>query len=436
MTHPFLSEIRALSPVQRFGYVRKVAAGIVEANGPSCTLGDVCRIETGDDDGVLAEVVAVEEGRLSLVPFEALSPIAPDAKVIALPARSLAPIGDGFAGRVVDALGNPIDGGPPILASGRAALSGRVLQPLERREPDRPIETGLRAIDGLLTLGPGQRIGVFAAAGVGKTSLLQQIAAQTQCDYCVLCLVGERGREVESAWGALAARQDKRRFSCVAATSDVSPILRARAVWQALCLAESWRDAGRHVLFILDSVTRFAMALREIGLAADEPPTVRAYPPSVFAALPRLVERCGAAKSGGTITAVLSVLSETDDVDDPIVETMKSLLDGHIILSRSLAEQGQFPAIDAPRSVSRLSGRITANEHSAAARRILSLLSAYEEGRLLLDSGLYKPGANPTLDCAVRARPEILEFLKQSSTEQSSLKTTQERLFALARTHA
>jgi flagellum-specific ATP synthase len=233
---------------------------------------------------------------------------------------------------------------------------------------------------------------------------------------------------VEGAWRELSTSGDPKRYACVAATSDLSPALRVRAVNQALCLAEYWRERGRHVLFVLDSVTRFAMALREIGLAAGAPPTIRAYTPNVFAKLPRIVERCGAAKSGGSISAIMSVLSETDEVDDPIVEIMKSLLDGHIILSRELAERGQFPPIDIVRSVSRQASSVMSSAHLAAARRAIAALATYEEARVMIESGVYKSGANPRIDEAVRWRDSLAEFRRQDVGESISLAESVVRL--------
>lgn len=290
------------------------------------------------------------------------------------------------------------------------------------------METGIRAIDAMTPIGRGQRIGVFAASGVGKTSLIRQLIQQSTCDRVVVCLVGERGREVELIWSELAGSERVNSFACVAATSDQSAPMRARAVAQAAALGEYWRDQGEHVLLIVDSVTRYAMALREIGLAAGAPPAQRAYTPNVFAALPRLVERCGASKAGGALSAVFTVLAETDDVDDPITEAMKALLDGHIVLSRAIAEQGRFPAIDILRSASRQAERLSTPAHLAAARRITALLSAYEDARLMIESGVYKAGASAEIDAAIKERPRITEFLRQTQQDRTPLAETLHRL--------
>jgi flagellum-specific ATP synthase len=282
-----------------------------------------------------------------------------------------------------------------------------------------------------LTLGEGQRVGIFAASGVGKTNLISQIARQATADVTVIALIGERGREVDALWHDGLSAEARARTSLIAATSDQPAALRARAAFQALAIADYWRAQGKHVLFLLDSATRLAMALREIGLAAGEPPTVRAYTPNVFATIPKLVERSGALRSGGAITAIMTVLSETDTGDDPISEMMKSLLDGHIMLSRTLAEQGVFPAIDICRSVSRQADGLVTPEASARARRVVEWLSQYESSRTLRESGLYSAGSDPGIDGAIERNPSIIGFLKQDRRERVPLAGTQSRLAEL-----
>lgn len=414
--HRFLEALDAIEFARPYGFVKTVTRGQIEASGPSCTVGDICEIET-DGAPVLAEAVAVKDTRVILVSLDTGRAVLPGARVYLRGGHGMVAVGNNFAGRAIDALGQPIDGRGAIAAADRSPLHGDVPPPLGRVTPNRAITTGLRAIDGLLTLGAGQRIGIFAASGVGKTSLIEQLAVQIDCDRCILCLVGERGREVEAVWRSLCARDDASRFTLVAATSDESAPMRARSVGYALNLAEYWRDQGAHVLLIVDSVTRLAMALREIGLTAGEPPTVRGYTPNVFGALPRVVERCGAIAAGGAITGIMTVLSETDDVDDPIVEVMKSLLDGHIVLSRSLAERSHFPAIDISRSISRLASTLVSAEHGAVARSAVALLGVYNEARMLIDSGVYKPGTNPEIDRAIACRSALSALLKQRRDE-------------------
>jgi FliI/YscN family ATPase len=420
--HSLVAALEGAEFARAYGHVRKIAPGLIEATGPASALGELCDVETLAESGssggtMLAEIAAVDAQRVVLIPLEQHRAVALDARVTARPLRDRVPVGDAFAGRAVDALGRPIDGDGPIPAGDYMSISGLVPPPMQRADPSRIVETGIRAIDALLTLGEGQRIGIFAASGVGKTSLVEQLAAQLPATRCILCLVGERGREVESLWRGLAGGESRARYTLVAATSDESAALRARAVNYALCLADFWRARGEHVVLLVDSVTRLAMALREIGLAAGAPPTVRAYTPNVFAALPRLVERCGATRDGGAITAIMTVLSETDDVDDPIVELMKSLLDGHIVLSRSLAEQGHFPAIDVPRSISRGADRLTGPRSASLARDAVAMLSAYEEARIMIETGVYKAGTNAIVDRAIAARGALVAFLRQGRDE-------------------
>lgn len=406
------------------GRVTRILPTYIEADGPAAPRGAVCTIQTRGAGGrggtILAEVASVNAASIILTPFEDASGTFPGARVVAHAQGGSAAVGEAFVGRVVDPFGRPLDGGPAILTRDFAPLGGHPTSALERINPRVVLETGVRAIDSLLTLGQGQRIGVFAAAGVGKTSLMNQLARQVQADRVVICLVGERGREVEALWRGGLPADTKARSVLVAATSDQTAAMRARAGDYALSLADHWRREGKHVLLLLDSVTRLAMALRETGLAAGEPPTVRAYTPSVFSTIPRLVERCGAIRAGGAITAVMTVLSETDELDDPISEMMKSLLDGHILLSRRLAEQGHFPAIDVPRSISRLASDLrTANQQNTA-QSALGLLSAFEHARTLIETGVYVRGGDDSIDAAIAARPALTRFLRQGGDEPAS----------------
>lgn len=400
--------VRTFEPGQRLGRITRISSTWLESDGPDAPVGSVCMIEQSMDD-VPAILVSIDLHRVVLAPLTPLSGVRLGARVT-LTGSALSPeAGDAFRGRAVNGLGQPIDGGAPIL--GTPSLDAPVAA-LDRLTPTQSLTTGVRAIDGLLTLARGQRIGVFAAPGVGKTTLMTQLAAQVEADRCVICLVGERGREVEGLWSGLSSAQ-RARITLVAATSDETAAMRVQAVEQALAIAGRWRAEGDHVLLLLDSATRYAMALREIGLAAGEPPTVRAYTPGVFAALPRLVERCGAVRNGGAITAIMTVLSETDDVDDPITEVMKSLLDGHIILSRRIAEQGRYPAIDVPRSISRLAAKVVTGEHRALTAKALASLSAYDAARTLIEAGVYVAGTNLETDAAVRRRPALDAFMAQ-----------------------
>ncbi len=433
--HPMRQWLRAADPVLRTGRVCKVMPTHVEADGPCVPLGTLCAVEArahGAARSFPAEVVRVDRDSIVLAPLEDGVAAFSGARVTAQGEAGSVAVGPAFLGRAVDALGRAVDGKGAPRALERLPLQGLATTPLDRASPTVALETGLRAIDGLLTLGRGQRVGVFAASGVGKTSLMTQIARQTEADILILCLVGERGREVEALWNQGLGDEARARATLVVATSDQPAALRVRAAHYALALAEYWRAQGRHVLFVLDSVTRLAMAMREIGLAAGEPPTVRAYTPSVFSAIPKMVERCGALKSGGAITAVMTVLSESDDVDDPVCEMMKSLLDGHIVLSRGLAEQGRFPAIDAVRSVSRQAEGLVPALQRRRALQVLEWLSVYDASRTLLDAGLYAKGSNETLDRAIERLPLIVRFLKQARDERSAFGDTDTALTALA----
>lgn len=432
--HPLQARLRAIDPVLRTGRVRKIFSTHIEADGPNVQLGTLCTVEARSLSGhrsFQAEVVRVDHDNIVLSPFQDNVPTFSGALVTASTQANTVPVGDAFLGRAVDSLGSPIDGLGAVRADEYRPLSSATMSPLERTSPATILETGVRAIDGLLTLGKGQRVGIFAASGVGKTSLLSQIARQADADVTVICLVGERGREVEAIWSGLDAKT-RARMSLVAATSDQSAALRVRAGHYALALAEHWRDHGKQVLLLLDSVTRLAMAMREIGLAAGEPPTVRAYTPSVFAAIPKIVERCGALKSGGAITAIMTVLSESDDNDDPICELMKSLLDGHIILSRTLAERAQFPAIDVLRSISRQAEGLMSIVHRKQASQILEWLALHESSKTLIDTGLYVKGSNEGIDRAIERRPEIVQFLKQDRGEYAALTSTAASLTRLS----
>ncbi|MEI9997604.1 MAG: FliI/YscN family ATPase [Rhizomicrobium sp.] len=433
--HPMQRWLAAVDPVLRTGRVCRVMPTYIEADGPAVALGTLCDVETrgaGQSGRICAEVVRVDRDSVILSALEDGRETFSGARVVARPGGGTVPVGPAFLGRAVDALGRPMDGKAPARAAERRLLHGPMVAPLERTSPDAILETGIRAIDGLLTLGRGQRVGVFAAAGVGKTSLMGQIARQTEADILIMCLVGERGREVEAIWNHGLDPAVRARATLVAATSDQPAAMRVRAAHYAMAQAEYWRGEGRHVLLLLDSVTRLAMAMREIGLAAGEPPTVRAYTPNVFAAIPKIVERSGALKSGGAITAIMTVLSESDDVDDPVSEMMKSLLDGHIVLSRALAECGQFPAIDVSRSVSRQAEGLVPRTQRRLALQVLEWLSLRESSRTLVEAGLYAKGSNESIDRAIERHPEIVRFLKQERDEQAALAATETALQLLA----
>lgn len=424
-----VSALRAADFARYTGHVTAVGQGWIKASGPLSSVGEMCAIGHGDD-AMLAEVVSVDETGIRLLPLGTTEAIVPGALVCKSPAHSAFRSGDGFAGRAIDPFGQPIDGGPAIVASHHDTRSRTDV--LRKTIVPHRLATGFAVIDAMLPVAIGQRIGIFAASGVGKTTLVEQLSGSVACDHVVLCLIGERGREVEHLWNQHSLAAGKARVSLVAATSDESASVRVRAMYQALALCEAWRDAGKNVVLFVDSVTRLAMALREVGLAAGEAPTVRSYTPNVFAALPGIVERCGAIKDSGSITAIFTVLSETDDVDDPIVETMKSILDGHIVLSRRLAEKSHFPAIDIAASVSRISNLVLTEETLAAARTVRRNFALYLESRDMIESGIYQHGSNSEIDTAIRLHGSISEFLQQDVPSAVDLTETDRRLGLLA----
>lgn len=430
--HPALDRIRSAEFVTYHGSVIALGQNSVEAAGPLCSVGEICRIDSGGGHAVMAQVVAVKSDRIKLLPFSPLGGVRLGAKVSRLRDRSTIWAGDGFAGRAVDGFGQPIDGGGPVI--NMANVSGEQARPakLDRTIVAKRVPTGLRAVDGLIPIAQGQRIGIFAASGVGKTTLIEQMSGAVEADHCVMCLIGERGREVERFWRIRSADDTRARFTLVAATSDESAIARVRALDQALAISEYWRAQGKHVVLFVDSVTRLAMALREIGLAAGEPPSLRSYTPNVFAALPHYVERCGADRKSGAITAIFTVLAETDDLDDPIVETLKSLLDGHIVLSRGLADKGHFPPIDVGASVSRVADQVLSPEAHRAALAVKRSFAEFEEARTMIESGIYRAGSNPAIDRAITQRAGIIDYLQQDVTERCSLAETDAAMAVVA----
>lgn len=428
MSSEILSRIAEAEYAQRFGTVTAIGRGFLAANGPRARVGEYCGVGT-EGGALLAEVVSVTKEGLRLSPLASTESIALGAKVVRVPGARNLLAGDSFAGRAIDGLAKPIDGRGPITSAVVASRNVHV-DALDRTTSAVRFVTGVRAVDGLLPLARGQRVGIFAASGAGKTSLVEQLLDQAEFDHAVVCLVGERGREVTKFWASITSGSRGDRISLVAATADESAAVRVRTLDQALALAEHWRAKGRHVLLLVDSITRVAMALREVGFAAGEPPSARGYTANVFTNLPGFVERCGGTRSGGAITAIMTVLSETDDVDDPVVELMKSVLDGHIVLARALAERRHYPAIDIARSVSRLSGELLSGDQAALADAAFRLHATFEEARPMIESGLYAAGSNPEIDRAIEANPRLVRFLQQTKMEACPLERTERELSA------
>ncbi|MCA8980467.1 MAG: FliI/YscN family ATPase [Planctomycetes bacterium] len=409
------------------GRVDIVSGVLVEAIGVPAALGEMCRIHRGSQGHVDAEVVGFRNGSTLLMPHGDLDGVAPRQLVTSLGRSFSVPCTDQLLGRVVDGYGRPIDGGLEITSRNQRAVRQPAPGPLSRTPIDEPLQTGVRVIDGLMTVGRGQRMGIFAGSGVGKSSLLGQITRGTDADVVVCCLVGERGREVQDFVHEVLGREGSSRAVMVVATSDRAPIERYLAPFVAVTIAEHFRDQGKNVLLLMDSVTRFAGACREIGLAAGEPPTVRGYPPSFFATVPKLVERMGRA-NGGSITGLLTVLLDGDDPNEPVADTLRGLLDGHVFLSREMASSGHFPAVDVLHSLSRLMSTLASSEHQARALSVRESLSAWRDGRDLVEIGAYKPGSNAKLDRAIQRMPIIETFLKQTPTELNAFDETLELL--------
>lgn len=413
------------------GRVTRVIGQVVEASSLDVALGELCRIESHSRPRVTAQVVGFHERGILMMPLGDLEGIHPGAAVRPLRRQLDVRVCDGLIGRVVDGLGRPIDGLGPIGMSTRYALSAEPPHPLERSRIERPLGTGVRAIDALISLGRGQRIGIMAGSGVGKSVLLGMIARRTTADINVIALLGERGREVREFIERDLGPEGLRRSVVIVATSDQPAVIRATGAFVATAIAEYFRDAGKDVLLMMDSVTRVCMAWREMGLSVGEPPTTKGYPPSVFAQLPRLLERAGTGRRG-SITGLYTVLVEGDDFNEPVADAARSILDGHIVLTRKLAAMKHFPAIDVLESVSRVRDAVISPEHLQWANTFLRLEAAYRSSEDLIAVGAYKSGADKTADAAIALREEMTAFLRQAPTEGMAFEDSRARLARLA----
>ena len=399
---------------RRIGWVRRVQGLAIEAEGPDVHIGEMCTVlPRGGGSGVLAEVVGLEPGHVVLMPFGAMRGVGTGSEVVALGHGAEIGVGPELLGRVIDGFGGPLDARAAPATREHCRLDAGAVTPMQRPRIERVLSTGIRAIDGLLTLGEGQRVGIFAGSGVGKSSLLGMITRHARADLNVIALIGERGREVREFVEEQLGPQGLARSVVIAATSDQPALARIRAAHAAIAIAGYFRDRGRSVLLTMDSVTRLAMARREVGLAAGEPATARGYTPSVFAELPRICEGCGTAPGGGSITALFTVLVEGDDLNEPIADTMRSLLDGHIVLSRELAQQGHYPAIDVLKSVSRLMGELASREERQLAAEAVAHLAVLERNRQMVELGAYVRGSNPSLDAALALETALSGWLRQ-----------------------
>jgi FliI/YscN family ATPase len=428
----YIAAVPNIQPMLLTGRVRELAGLLIASQGPAAAVNDFCEIRTSGGGRIRAQVIGFRDGRVLLMPLEQITGLQAGDTIVARAEAARVEVSQQLLGRVLDGFGRPMDGGAAIAPEAWYDLYAQPPGPLEREHITEPLVTGVRAIDSLLPIGKGQRVGIFGGSGVGKSTLLAAMARHNSADVSVIALIGERNREVREFLEKELSAEGLKRSVVIAATSDMPAPLRIRAGFVALAVAEYFRDRGKSVLLVMDSITRLAMAQREIGLAAGEPPSQKGYTPSVFDLLPKLFERAGNFAKG-SITGFFTVLVEGDDFNEPISDATRAILDGHIILSRQLGSMGHYPAIDILNSVSRLASRISTPEQKEAARKIRETLAAYQQSEDLINLGAYAAGANPTLDAAIRVRPQLLEFLKQPAEEATPGKETVARLMQLAR---
>jgi len=427
----YLKIIEQTKSIREIGRITEIIGLIIEADGPDSSIGDLCYIYNKlDAEPVFAEVVGFKENKILLMPLCNMEGIQPGAIVVNSGGAMKIEVGDRLLGRVLDGLGRPIDTLGEMHLNETKSTSAELINPLRRKQINEPLSLGIKSIDGLITVGKGQRMGIFAGSGVGKSTTIGMIAKNTSADLNVIALIGERGREVREFIEKILGPEGMKRTVVIAATSEQPSLVKIKAAFVATSIAEYFRDKGKDVLFMLDSVTRIAMAQREVGLAVGEPPATRGYTPSVFTLMPKLMERTGC-NDKGTITGLYTVLVEGDDFNEPISDTARSILDGHIMLSRDLAHKNHYPAVDILQSISRVMPDITTNEHRQVAGKLRTLLAVYKENEDLINIGAYVRGSNPDCDNAIRLMPKINDFLQQSVTDKIDYDTTLKELNAV-----
>jgi len=427
----YLNAAGSCQTVRLAGKIVKVAGIVAEANGPGLSVGSLCAIKNSEGLDVEAEVVGFNEKRVIIMPFGEMRGIKPGSQIVAKSKRPAVQVGEAYLGRVIDGLGLPIDGKGIIRGERKYSIYGDVLNPLKREIIRDVIDVGISSINSLLTIGKGQRIGIMAGSGVGKSVLMGMIARNTSADVIVLALIGERGREVREFIERTLGEEGLKKAVVVVATSDSPPLIRIRGAYVATTLAEYFRDKGLDVILVMDSITRFAMSLREVGLAAGEPPSAKGYTPSVFSEIPKLLERAGTIENSGSITGIYNVLVEGDDMNEPITDCVRSITDGHIVLSRSLANKGHYPAVDVLASISRVMNDIIDPEHYNNAKRLIRILSTYVEAEDLIRIGAYVDGSDPDIDVAKKLIGQIDSFLRQDIYRRVSFKESVDQLKAL-----
>lgn len=429
--------IERTDPLAVSGRVAQAVGIVIEGYGPMTSVGELCEVTREDGEGaVLAEVVGFRGDRVLLMPLGEMRGIGPGSRLLMKGHCASVPVGPQLLGRVLDGLGEPLDGKGPLVTERHYPLHAVPLNPLQRARITQPLDLGVRAINACLTCGLGQKIGIFASAGVGKSVLLGMMSRYTRADVNVIALIGERGREVNEFLERDLTPAALQRSVVIVATSDQPPLVRLRGALIATAIAEYFRDCGKQVLLMMDSLTRLAHSQREVGLAIGEPPTTKGYTPSVFTFLPKLLERVGTGPGSGTITGLYTVLMDGDEVSDPIAETVRSILDGHIVLSRQMAARNHFPAIDLLNSTSRVMKDIVGREHYSAARSMVELMARYQQSEDLILLGAYKAGTNKALDRAVSAQDGINAFLRQEIEQPADLGTSVQDLLALVKSTA
>jgi flagellum-specific ATP synthase len=424
--------LERINPIRVNGKVSEIVGLMVEGNGPAASIGDVCGIMPVNGDRPLeAEVVGFKKGRVLLMPLQSIQGLGPGCKILSLGRKAAIGVGKGLLGRVIDGLGNPIDNKGPIDFADEYPIYADPINPLDRGRIAQPMDLGIRALNALFTCGKGQRMGIFAGSGVGKSVLMGMIALNTKADVNVIGLIGERGREVREFLEKNLGEEGLKRSVVVVAASDMHPLVRMRAAYVATTVSEYFRDQGNDVLLMVDSLTRFAMAQREVGLSVGEPPTTKGYTPSVFSLLPKLLERSGIVEGVGSITGLYTVLVEGDDFNEPISDAARSILDGHITLSRSLAHNNHYPAIDVLQSISRVMVDIVNKEQKNKANELLSIVATYKKAEDLINIGAYVQGSNPGIDYAVKMIDKVNAFLRQNIGERVDFESAGTQLLEL-----
>lgn len=425
----YFSAIERAHITEDAGKVTHVVGNVMTGYLPGAALGSVCEVQPHSGfEKFKAEVIGFRDRNVLLMPLGEMRGVGLGSRLVMLKPMATVRTGEALLGRVIDGLGEPLDGKGPIEAFEERSIYSAVGNPLDREPIRTPMDLGVRAINGLLTVGQGQRVGIMAGSGVGKSVLLGMLARNATSDVNVIAMIGERGREVKEFVEDILGEEGLKRSILVVATSDQSPLLRMRGAFVATTIAEWFRDRGSNVLLMMDSVTRFAMAQREIGLSAGEPPASKGYTPSVFAQLPKMLERAGSYSGKGSVTGLYTVLVEGDDMDDPIADSVRSIVDGHVVLTRSLAQKGHFPAIDVLQSTSRVMRAVVSSDHSRLARDVRECLATYREAEDLINIGAYKPGANPSIDRAVQLHSGLEAFLRQDVGESDSIDTCVRRM--------